>query len=59
MTMSYVYFCVRRRYFQFRTSCDIGSEKLLLKYNAERKRFYVSLNVEKSSDELFGGKKSH
>ena len=57
--MSYVYFCVRRRYFQFRTSCDIGSEKLLLKYNAERKRFYVSLNVEKSSDELFGGKKSH
>ena len=47
---------VRHRFFLFRTSCDHDDEKLPLKYIVERTRFYVSLKLEKNSDELFGGK---
>ena len=54
---NFVYCRVRHRFFVFRTSCDHDDEKLPLKYIVERTRFYVSLKLEKNSDELFGGKK--
>ena len=54
---NFVYCCVRHRFFVFRTSCDRDDENLSLKYIVERTRFYVSLKLEKNSDELFGGKK--
>ena len=40
-------YCVRHRYFVFRTSCDRDDEKMTLKYIVERTRFYASLKFKK------------